>query len=183
MESKGEILVHMCCAPCAAPSGERLMLDGYDVILFFCNSNIHPKMEYDKRLESSVKLAGEWNIKIIEDEYSHESWLGTIKGLEAEPEKGERCKVCFDYSLQRTAEAAKKNNIPFFTTTLTLSPHKVSKIIFEIGKKYPGYLPFDFKKQNGFLRSLELTNLFNLYRQDYCGCEFSLAQRNKNKSI
>lgn len=173
MQENKKILVHMCCAPCAAPSGERLLLQGYEVVLFFSNSNIYPYEEYIIRYDSAKKLANNWKVEIIEDIYIHQKWLDNIKGLENEPEKGSRCIKCFEFSLNRTAELADKLEIPFFTTTLTLSPHKVSKIIFETGKKFPKYLPFDFKKENGFIRSLEMTKEMNLYRQSYCGCEFS----------
>ena len=168
------ILVHVCCAPCAAPSGERLRLHGYDVILYFSNSNISPDEEYHKRLLYVRKLAGIWDVVVEEDSYDHAEWLLQISGLENEPEKGRRCEKCFAYSLQRTAMMADRLDIPYFTTTLTLSPHKISKMIFEIGKQYPKYLPFDFKKEDGFLRSIQLSKDYDLYRQSYCGCEFSL---------
>lgn len=173
-ENNKKILVHMCCAPCAAPGGEKLLLQGYEVVLYFSNSNIFPYEEYKTRLESAEKLSSIWNVVLEEDEYDHTKWSEVIKGFENEPEKGKRCSLCFDYSFGRTAAMADKLDIPYFTTTLTLSPHKVSKVIFEIGKKYPKYLPFDFKKENGFLRSLQLTKEYNLYRQNYCGCEFSI---------
>jgi hypothetical protein len=169
----GKILVHTCCAPCAAPSGEKLMLRGYEVVLYFSNSNIFPQTEYEKRLKYARKLAKIWEVIIEEDIYDHQAWLQQIKGLEQEPEKGKRCLKCFSYSLTRTNLLADRLKIPHFTTTLTLSPRKVTKMIFEVGQIFPKYLPFDFKKENGFLRSLELSRKYDLYRQNYCGCEFS----------
>lgn len=169
-----KIVVHTCCAPCSAPSVERLMLDEFEVTLYFTNSNIYPKEEYDKRLKAIYKFSKTVDVVVEEDSYDHDIWLEKIRGLEDEPEKGARCAKCFDYSLSRTAEISKRLNIENFTTTLTLGPHKVSKMIFEIGKKYPGYLPFDFKKKGGFLRSIKLSDEYGLYRQNYCGCEFSL---------
>jgi predicted adenine nucleotide alpha hydrolase (AANH) superfamily ATPase len=169
-----KVLLHTCCAPCAAPSGKRLLLDDYEVVLFFSNMNISPKEEYDKRLESARKLAQIWDVVIEDDLYDHDKWLEHIKGLENEPEKGERCSACFEFSLRRTAEVANRLGIPNFSTTLTLSPHKVSKIIFKIGEQFPGYIPFDFKKKNGFLESTQLSKEYGLYRQNYCGCEFSI---------
>ncbi len=174
MPKTNTILVHTCCAPCAAPSGEKLMLEGYKVTLFYSNSNIYPLEEYEKRLAEVRKLASIWDILVEEDIYDHKKWLHHVKGLENEPEKGSRCAKCFEFSLQRTAELADRLDFTAFTTTLTLSPHKVSKMIFEIGKQYPKYIPFDFKKENGFLKSLQLSEKYDLYRQNYCGCEFSL---------
>lgn len=172
-----KILVHMCCAPCAAPSAERLLLQGRDVTLYFSNSNIHPPEEYEKRLRYARKLAEILDVVIEDDQYDHDRWLERMRGLEQEPEKGRRCERCFAYSLERTAELADRLGIPAFTTTLTLSPHKVSQTIFKIGKQFPRYVPIDFKKENGFLRSLELSREYDLYRQAYCGCEFSLRDK------
>ena len=173
MKTLAKILLHTCCAPCAAPSAERLVLNGKEVVLFFSNFNIHPEKEYRKRLEHARKLAQAMNLVIEEDQYDHAEWLTHIQGLENEPEKGARCRKCFEFSLQRTNQMAAQLNIPSFATTLTLSPHKVSRIIFEIGKQFPRFEPIDFKKQGGFLRSIELSDQFELYRQSYCGCEFS----------
>jgi hypothetical protein len=106
--------------------------------------------------------------------YDHDAWLAQIKGFEHEPERGARCAKCFDFSLRRTAQMAKRLNIPEFTTTLTISPYKSSKMIFEVGSKYAGFSPIDFKKRNGFLRSSQISREMHLYRQSYCGCEFSM---------
>jgi hypothetical protein len=168
-----KILLHTCCAPCAAPSAERLVLDGHEVVLYFSNFNIHPEAEYLKRLETARTLAKVMNLVIEEDQYDHDVWLKHIQGLENEPEKGARCRKCFEFSLARTSQMAERLGIPAFATTLTLSPHKVSRIIFEVGSQFPRFVPIDFKKQGGFLRSVELTAEYDLYRQSYCGCEFS----------
>jgi len=165
MMKKSKILLHTCCAPCAAPSAERLVLEGREVVLYFSNFNISPEAEYQKRLEHARKLAKKMNLVIEEDQYDHAEWLAHIQGLENEPEKGERCRKCFEFSLERTNQ--------MFATTLTLSPHKVSRIIFEIGEQFPRFEPINFKKQGGFLRSIELSAEYDLYRQGYCGCEFS----------
>jgi len=167
------ILLHTCCAPCAAPAAERLVLDGHEVVLYFSNFNIHPAAEYLKRLSHARKLADKMNLVIEEDQYDHDVWLRHIQGLENEPEKGARCRKCFEFSLSRASQMAERLDIPAFATTLTLSPHKVSRIIFEIGAQFPRFVPIDFKKQGGFLRSIELTAEYDLYRQNYCGCEFS----------
>ncbi len=172
-EPAQRILLHCCCAPCAAPSAERLVLAGREVVLYFSNFNISPLEEYQKRLEHARKLAQQMNLVIEEDQYDHAEWLAHIRGLENEPEKGKRCEKCFEFSLRRTDQMAGRLGIEAFATTLTLSPHKVSRIIFEIGKQFPRFEPIDFKKQGGFLRSIELSEEYDLYRQNYCGCEFS----------
>lgn len=172
-----KLLLHTCCAPCAAPSAERMVLDGREVVLFFSNFNIHPEEEYRKRLEHARLLAEQMNLVIEEDQYDHDEWLAHVRGLEDEPEKGKRCEKCFEFSLARTAQMAERLGIPSFATTLTLSPHKVSRIIFEIGLRFSGFEPIDFKKKGGFLRSIELSEEYGLYRQNYCGCEFSRRDR------
>jgi len=153
------------------------MIDGNEVVLYFCNSNIYPREEYDKRLHYARKLANILDVVIEEDQYDHELWLSKISGYENEPERGKRCSICFDFSLARASTIAKRLDIPLFTTTLTISPHKSSYQIFDIGKKYDNFYPVNFKKQNGFLRSLELSDKNELYRQSYCGCEFSLRNQ------
>ncbi|MFH1066884.1 MAG: epoxyqueuosine reductase QueH [bacterium] len=172
--SPKKILVHTCCAPCASASTERLMLQDHCVTFYFANSNIFPEEEYQKRLENVRKLAGILDIVVEEDLYDHQAWLAHIRGLENEPEGGRRCLKCFEYSLRRTAQLADRLDFPSFTTTLTISPHKNSEDIFRIGKTFPKFLPIDFKKENGFQRSLQLSEQYDLYRQNYCGCEFSL---------
>ena len=169
-----KILIHSCCAPCAAPSVERAKLDGYEVALYFSNSNIYPEAEYHKRLEHIRKLSEIYEVILEEDVYDHDAWLKHISGFENEPEKGLRCQKCFEFNLARTAQLAERHGYSRFTTTLTLSPHKISKIIFAIGAQFSGYMAYDFKKKNGFLRSIALADEWGLYRQSYCGCEFSI---------
>ena len=108
------------------------------------------------------------------DDYDHAAWLGFIQGLEGEPESGKRCLRCFEFNLARTAECARRLGICFFATTLTISPHKRSADIFRIGLSMPGFVAIDFKKRDGFRRSVALSREYGLYRQRYCGCEFSL---------
>lgn len=168
-----KVLLHTCCAPCCAPSGERMMNEGYKITLFYSNSNIFPREEYIKRLEEARRLASIWNVELIEDSWDHRDWLLFIKGYENEPEGGKRCEKCFEFNLRRTAEKAKELGFPLYTTTLTLGPYKNSKMIFRIAEQFPGFLEYNFKKKDGFLRSMELSKEYNLYRQNYCGCEFS----------
>lgn len=177
------ILLHTCCAPCAAPSAERLVLNGRKVTLFFSNWNIFPHEEYLKRLEQARWLACRMDLVVEEDRYDHDAWLAQMQGLENEPEKGPRCLRCFELSLRRTYETARHLGIPSFATTLTLSPHKVSRMIFEVGAQFPGFEPIDFKKQGGFLRGIEMSTDFSLYRQSYCGCEFSMDREVKKGEL
>ncbi len=168
------VLLHTCCAPCCAPSGERMMEDGYKITLFYSNSNIYPEGEYRKRLSEAQRLADIWKVPLIEDSWDHTEWLAFVKGYEREPEGGSRCARCFEFNLRRTAQKAEELGFLYYTTTLTLGPYKNSKMIFEIAEKFPGFLEYNFKKRNGFLRSIELSKEYHLYRQNYCGCEFSM---------
>jgi predicted adenine nucleotide alpha hydrolase (AANH) superfamily ATPase len=180
-----KILLHACCGPCAAASVERLMDNGRQVMLYFSNSNINSREEFDKRLEAAEKLVKYFGIELVVDPYRHDDWLEYVKGLENEPEKGRRCSKCFDWSLRRTSLKAAEFGIENFTTTLTVSPHKVSRHIFEAGEKYEGFEPWDFKKKDGFLRTMQLSRELGLYCQGYCGCEFSMRpdQNKAQKSI
>jgi len=174
MDDQKSILLHTCCSCCATSPVERLLSQGYEVVLFFSNSNIFPEEEYENRLQSARKLARMVNLQLIEDEYDHRSWLNHIKGLENEPERGKRCIKCFEYNLKRAGLTAQELHIPCFTTTLTVSRHKPSKVIFTVGENFQGFEPMDFKKKDGFTRSIALSKQYELYRQNYCGCEFSM---------
>lgn len=170
------LLLHVCCGPCSIGSLEKLK--DYNVTLFFANSNIFPKEEYVKRFIEAKKVSKLKKIKIIEDKYNHAEWLSLIKGLEKEPERGKRCWKCFEYSLTKAAKKAKTLGLDYFTTTLTISKYKPSKKIFEIGNKIGKeigipFLELDFKKDDGYNKSIALSKENSLYRQDYCGCEFS----------
>jgi len=167
------ILLHVCCAPCSTAAVERLLTPGSEVILFFSNSNISPREEYMRRLAEARRLAEMHHLKLIEDDYDHEAWLAHIRGLEEEPERGARCLKCFAYNLGRASSAAQRLACTGFTTTLTVSRHKSSRDIFAQGGRFPGFVPLDFKKQDGYARSIALSRQLDLYRQDYCGCEFS----------
>jgi predicted adenine nucleotide alpha hydrolase (AANH) superfamily ATPase len=175
-----KVLLHVCCAPCSTHAVERLK-EKHEVVLFYSDSNIDPKEEYEKRLGEARKIAKNYEIILVEDGYDNAAWLEWVKGLEAEPERGKRCPRCFEFNLARAADYAKKNGFGFFTTTLTISPHKDSKIIFGIGKKLADergirFLEIDFKKQDGFKKSLVLSEKHGIYRQGYCGCRFSIRK-------
>ena len=176
-KSKPKILLHICCVGCGVYVSQELK-DDYEPVLYFYNSNIYPAEEYGKRLEEAEKIAKKFKLKIISKKYDHKLWLKKIKGRESDPERGKRCLICYKDRLEETAAAAKKMNFSFFATTLTTSPHKdaaaIIKIGQEAGKKYGvNFLEKDFKKHDGFKKSACLAKDLGLYRQNYCGCEFS----------
>jgi len=179
-EGRARLLLHVCCAPCATAPIERVSPQ-YDLALFFSNSNVWPKAEYEKRLNEARRLAGLVRLPLAVDPYDHVAWQRSVRGWEREPEGGERCRHCFAFSLGRTARHAERNGFDFFSTTLTVSPHKSSRLVFEAGASFPSFLPLDFKKQGGFQQSVTLSATYHLYRQDYCGCEFSYDARERKK--
>ena len=177
MERK-KLLVHTCCAPCATYSFEKLISDKFFPVGFFYNPNIHPTEEYKRRLEELLKFTDVKKYRLIIQEDSPELWLEAVKGLEQDKEGGSRCEICFRLRLEKTAIYARENNFDGFTTTLTISPHKNTAIINQIGRELSEkrdifFLEENFKKNEGFKKSLELSKKYNLYRQSYCGCIFS----------
>ena len=175
-----KLLLHSCCGPCSTWVIEVLKRD-YDLTIFYTNSNIYPHSEYQKRLEEQKRYAKIVGIDVIEDVYDEKEFLQFVKGLEFEKEGGERCKKCFEFRLKRTAKFAKENNFEIFSTTLTVSPHKDFEIINQIGKEIANkngleFLEGNFKKQNGFKNSIEISKKYDIYRQNYCGCRFSLRK-------
>ena len=175
--SKPKVLLHCCCAPCASVCIERLK-NFADVTAYFYNPNMDSKAEYLKRADEMVKLADFMDIDVIIEDYRAVEFLSSVVGYENSLEGGYRCSICFNLRLEKTAFIAKEKGFDFFATSLTLSPlknaNKINSIGFDIGKSNGiNYLPSDFKKQNGFIRSVELSNALNIYRQNYCGCIFS----------
>ncbi|MDP8263277.1 MAG: epoxyqueuosine reductase QueH [Candidatus Ancaeobacter aquaticus] len=171
------LLVHICCAPDATVVHEELK-DQYRLIFYFYNPNIHPQDEYEKRRKEVQKLSQILKIPLICDEYDPENWHETTKGYECEPEKGARCELCYRIRLEKACETAERKMCNLFTTVLSVSPHKNAALINSIGSelvkgKTVDFLPADFKKKNGFKRSIELSKTYNLYRQNYCGCIYS----------
>lgn len=175
------LLLHCCCGPCSTSSIERLRSMGFEPVLFFGNSNIFPESEANQRYEALQEVADHFTLKLIHHTYDHASWLTQIHGHEADPEQGERCRLCFDYNLREAAMEAHKQHIQYFSTTLTVSPHKQSPVIFSVGQQWEEFVAIDFKKKDGYKRSVALAKELDLYRQDYCGCEFSLRDRNKRR--
>jgi predicted adenine nucleotide alpha hydrolase (AANH) superfamily ATPase len=171
-ESLPRLLLHCCCAPCATHSVARLSADR-EVTLFFSNSNLFPESEYVRRLAEARRLAREMRVPLVVDPYDHGAWRRCVAGLEEEPERGRRCEKCFEFSLRRTANHARAHGFDAFTTTLTISPHKEADVIFRVGRGLGPFLEVDLKKQDGFRQSIRMSRELGLYRQDYCGCEFS----------
>lgn len=178
--SKPSLLLHSCCGPCSSIALERL-INYFNITLLFYNPNIQPQEEFLKRQieqQKFIKKAG-YNINIITPKYNEQEFLEYVKGLESLPEGGFRCQKCFELRLKKTAKIARKLNSEYFTTTLTTSPHKDAQLINQVGlntaKDYNvEFLCADFKKKDGYKRSIELSKKYELYRQNYCGCLFSL---------
>ena len=180
-----KLLLHCCCAVCASYPFLQLKEMGYDIVLYFYNPNIFPSAEYQRRLDELKKLSKKYDAKLIIEETSHDYWLNLVKGFEKEPEKGARCSICFKERLRKAVLCAKKENCEYFTTTLTVSPHKNSKQVFECAysvleetsqNQSPKFLEIDFKKQDGFKKTSKLADEYGFYRQEYCGCEFSVRK-------
>jgi len=173
------LLLHVCCAPCASACVERLLSEGRGAVtLYYSNSNIATEAEYEKRLFWVRKLAEHHKLELIVDPYDHAAWtahVSTLSGYADFPESGTRCGKCFEWSLGRAAAEAQKRGMNF-CTSLTVSPHKNSRLIFEIASRWTHFETYDFKKKDGFKRSLELSRQFGFYRQAFCGCEFSLRK-------
>lgn len=176
-----KLLLHACCAPCSSAVLERLG-NIFSITIFYYNPNIDAKDEYLKRIAELKKFISSFTTKypitLIEGKYEPEKYYNNIKGLEKEPERGKRCYICYKLRLEETAKLAEEQNFPYFCTTLTLSPYKNSDWLNEIGKDLnetynSTYLYSDFKKKNGYKRSIELSKEYSLYRQDYCGCIYS----------
>ena len=182
---KPHLLLHSCCGPCSSAVLEKLT-PHFRVTVFFFNPCIHPAAEYEKRLSEQKRLIEEAKLPVdlLEAVYDPQSYFALVKGLENAPEGGERCLVCFRQRLMATAQAAKEHGYDFFTTTLTVSPHKNAENLNRIGQEvsHETGMPFlsaDFKKRSGYLRSLELSREYSLYRQDWCGCVYSMRGENK----
>ena len=179
--TKPRLLLHSCCAPCSSYVLEYL--SGYfDITVFYFNPNISPKEEYIKRVDEVKRLIKEMpacaDVKFIEGRYEPSEFYDAVKGLEDAPEGGERCLKCFELRLNEAAKTAAETGAEYVCTTLTISPLKNAENLNRIGEETAArygvkWLPSDFKKKNGYKRSIELSNEYNLFRQNYCGCVFS----------
>lgn len=176
------VLLHACCGPCASACIPRLADAGHRVTLLFANSNIDTREEFERRRSEAARLAAADGVAFAALEYDHDEWLAEVAaGYEKEPEKGARCARCFKYNLAKAAEYAAAHGQEAFATSLTVSPHKASPVVFAAGdavvreraSSVPVFLHEDFKKKEGFKLSVRRAKELGLYRQAYCGCEFS----------
>lgn len=184
--NKPKLLLHICCAPCSTHVVETLR-ESYDVTGYFYNPNIHPQSEYRRREEEMKRYAQTVGIGLICAEYDDARWFQMVEGMENVPEGGERCFLCYRMRSQRTAQYAKEHGYQHITAALSISPHKNAEKINEIGSELAEQYGLqwhtaDFKKRGGFDRSIQMSKEAGLYRQSYCGCEFSQrARRPKNR--
>ena len=190
-ESRPTLLLHICCAPCSSYTLEYLN-EFFDITVFFYNPNITDKEEYEKRKQEEIRFLSEYPFlykpDFIEGDFEPEVFLNMAKGQEEETEGGSRCFGCYELRLLKTAKLAKEKNFDYFCTSLSISPHKNANKLMEIGERLGkefgvAYLPSDFKKKNGYKRSIELSKEYHLYRQNYCGCQFSKAMTSKAEDI
>lgn len=184
------LLLHSCCAPCSSYVLEYLS-QYFSITLLYYNPNIDPPSEYQHRVEEQQRLIRElpcrYPVSFVEGPYDREHFYENVRGLESAPEGGERCFICYEMRLREAAKMAKKLHLDYFTTTLSISPLKNAEMLNEIGealsKEYQvSYLNSDFKKKGGYQRSIELSRIYGLYRQNYCGCIFSRREREQAHS-
>lgn len=177
-EQEGKpLLLHVCCGPCATGCIDPILEMKREIILLFSNSNLDTAEEFQKRLDSVKIVAGHWNLELLVDEYRHGEWLKSVSEVphyREAPERGARCAACFAWQLGRAAKYAEQIGCGF-TTTLTVSPYKNTAMIHEAGSVFSSFEAWNFKKGEGYKRSLQYSAELGLYRQKYCGCEFSLA--------
>lgn len=180
------LLLHSCCAPCSSHVVTYLK-DYFDLTVFYYNPNISPEAEYEKRRAEQLRFLEQEGIPVLSCGYEGGRYDEAVRGLEEEPERGARCTVCFALRLERTAREAAAGGFDYWCTTLTVSPHKDAALINELGERIGcaagvPFLPSDFKKRDGYRRSVQLSAQYGLYRQNYCGCRFSRAERERQKS-
>ena len=187
-EKPPRLLLHSCCAPCSSYTLEYLSRY-FDITVYYFNPNISPKQEFDKRFEEQKRLISQMPFKnrvtLVEGDYNYNDFLEIAKGLENVPEGGERCFRCYKMRLESTARLAKEQGFDYFCTTLSISPlknsQKINELGFEIEEKYGvKWLPSDFKKREGYKRSIQLSREYSLYRQNFCGCVFSKNQQGES---
>ena len=178
------VLLHSCCAPCAGEIMETMQASAIDFTVFFYNPNIHPRDEYDIRKNENIRFAQKLNIPFIDADYDRDNWFKRVKGLEWEPERGRRCSMCFDMRFERTALFAQESGYKVFSSTLGLSRWKDMDQINQSGmrsaSRYPGmvYWTHNWRRQGGSQRMYEIAKRENFYKQEYCGCVYSLRDSN-----
>lgn len=182
--ANNKLLLHSCCAPCAGDLMERMQESGIDLTIFFYNPNIHPKKEYEIRKEENIRFAEKLGIPFIDADYDVQNWFKRAKGLEWEPERGERCTKCFDMRFERTALYAYENNFKIISSSLGISRWKNMDQINDCGVRavsnYEGvnYWTYNWRKAGGAARMYEIAKREEFYKQEYCGCIFSLRDSN-----
>ena len=183
------LLLHSCCAPCSSYVLEYLT-EYFDITVYYYNPNISPMSEYEKRIAEQKRLISEMKFKnsvsLIKGTYNHDEFISLTRGLENLPEGGERCSLCYEMRLEAAAQKAAEINADYFTTTLSVSPYKNTAKLNTIGLKLAmeygvPYLVSDFKKNNGYKRSIELSTEYGLYRQNFCGCIFSKKEAEERR--
>ena len=190
LPDKKTLFLHCCCAPCSSYVLEYRH-SYFHITVFFYNPNITEEPEYEKRREELKRYLREapfgYEIDVVDADYEPEKFLQMAEGHEKDPERGERCRRCFALRLKKTAEYAVAKGYDYFCTTLSISPHKDAHLLMEIGERLAGqyqvaYLPSDFKKCDGYKRSIALSEIYHLYRQDYCGCIYSKRAREQERA-
>lgn len=184
-EGAKKVLLHSCCAPCSGEVIEAIHASGVEMAIFFYNPNIHPRKEYELRKEENIRFAEKSGIQFVDADYDSDNWFARAKGMEWEPERGIRCTMCFDMRFERTALYAHEHGFPVFTSCLGISRWKNMNQINDCGEraaaKYPGlmYWTFNWRKQGGAQRMLEISKREKFYMQEYCGCIYSLRDTNQ----
>lgn len=182
-----KVLLHSCCAPCSGEVMEAMLASGIDLTIFFYNPNIHPKKEYEIRKNENIRFAEKFNIPFVDADYDMDNWFARAKGMEKEPERGIRCTMCFDMRFERTALYAYENNFSVMTSSLGISRWKNMEQINECGvraaTKYPGlmYWEYNWRKEGGSARMIEISKREQFYQQEYCGCAYSLRDTNQHR--
>jgi predicted adenine nucleotide alpha hydrolase (AANH) superfamily ATPase len=182
-----KVLLHSCCAPCSGELMEAMLASGIDLTIFFYNPNIHPKKEYEIRKNENIRFAEKYNIPFVDADYDMDNWFARAKGMEKEPERGIRCTMCFDMRFERTALYAHEHDFVVITSSLGISRWKNMQQINECGvraaAKYPGLLYWDYnwRKDGGSARMIEISKREQFYQQEYCGCAYSLRDTNQHR--
>jgi len=181
------VLLHSCCAPCSGEVMEAMQASGLNLTVYFYNPNIHPRQEYDLRKEENIRFAEKTKIPFIDADYDSDNWFARVKGLEWEPERGARCTQCFDMRFERTALYAHEHGFPLFTSCLGISRWKNMEQINDCGRRaaarYDGldYWDYNWRKNGGSNRMIEISKREHFYQQEYCGCIYSLRDTNQHR--
>lgn len=174
VQNVNKILLHSCCAICSGYPISLLKEMGYSPIVYFCNPNLDTEEEFERRLQAQKKLCDYFNVELIVEPYNSNEYISFVKGFETEPERGKRCDKCIELRLRKTFRKASEIGVGKFTTSLVISPHKNYERISELGKSLSeNYLAIPFRKNDGFLKTNNISKELGLYRQSYCGCKFA----------